>query len=66
MRSPVTLRANRMKGMGEREEHVEGQSPHRVRRVERLGHGNERDGPSIEYLCELGEIYQRAAEPIDL
>ena len=45
---------------------VERQSPHAGRRVERLGDADEGDVVALEDFDQLGEIHQRAAEPVDL
>ena len=50
----------------ERKQHVEGQPAHRGRRIERLRHRHERGFVSIQHVDDLGEIGQRACQPIDL
>ncbi len=62
MRSPVTLALE----LGEGQQHVEGQPAHARCGVERLGHGHERHPVRIEDLDELGEVGERAGEPVDL
>src|SRR5450631_3065296 len=62
MRSPVTSRSN----WGEGQQHIEGQSPHAGRRIERLGHRNEGDAIFVEQLDQLGEVGERSGEAIDL
>src|ERR1700730_17007966 len=61
MSSPVTSFELR-----EREQHVKGQASHGRRGIELLGHGDERDGAGIEDLDHLGEIRQRARQPVHL
>src|SRR5208283_3030187 len=52
--------------LGERQQHIEGQAAHAGRGVERLGHRDEGDAMRIECLHQLGEIGERARQPIDL
>src|SRR5215218_4953992 len=52
--------------LGEGQQHVEGEPPHAGRGVEGLGHRDERDLVGIEDLDELGEVGERAGEPVDL
>ena len=58
----MTSRSNWAK----REQDVQRQPSHRGRRVERLRDADEGDVVAIEHLDQLGEIHQRAAEPVDL
>ncbi len=50
----------------EAEQDVQRQPSHAGGRVEALGDGHESDAVRIHHLHQLGEIHQRAAEPIDL
>jgi hypothetical protein len=52
--------------LGKREQHVQGQPPHRGGRIELLGDRDERDPMGIEQLHQLGEIRQRPGQPVDL
>lgn len=52
--------------LSEGQQHVEGESPHRGGGVERLGDGDERDVRGVEDFDDLGEVGQRAGEPVDL
>ena len=52
--------------LGEGEQDVEGQTAHRSRRIELLGDRNERDPLGVEYFDHLGEVRQRAGQPVDL
>ena len=52
--------------LGEGEQDVERQPPHRGGGVERLGDADEGDAVAVEHLDQLGEVHQRAAEPVDL
>ena len=52
--------------LGEREKNVEGQTSHRGRGVELLGDRDERHVLLIEDLDDLGEIGERAGQPVDL
>jgi hypothetical protein len=61
MRSPMTSLELR-KG----QQNVEGQTPHRRRRVELLRDRNKGRASRIEDLDDLGKISQRAGEPVDL
>jgi len=45
---------------------VQGQAPHRGRRIELLRHRNEGAAPLIEDLDDLGKIGERAGQPVDL
>src|SRR5438477_5410888 len=47
------------------QQHIEGQAPHRCRRVELLRHRNEGGASLIEDLDDLGKIGERAGQPID-
>src|SRR6516165_6180958 len=62
MRSPMTSRSNCAKD----NRNVEGQAPHRGRRVELLRHRNKGRASRIEDLDDLGKIGQRAGQPVDL
>src|SRR5207248_10484682 len=48
------------------QQNIESQAPHRRRRIELLGHGNEGGTPLIEVLNDLGKIGERAGQPVDL
>ena len=50
----------------ERQQHVEGQPPHAGGGVERLGDRHERGARLVERLDQLGEVEQRAGQPVDL
>ena len=52
--------------LGEGQEHVEGQTSHAGRGVERLGHRHEGDLVPVEQLDQFGEVGERAGQPIDL
>ena len=52
--------------LGEREQHVERQPAHRRRRVELLRHRDERGAVRVEHVDDLGEVGQRARQPVDL
>ncbi len=52
--------------LGERQQHVEGQAAHTGRGVERLRHRDEGDAMRVECLHQLGEIRERARQPINL
>ena len=52
--------------LGERQQDVQRQPPHRRGRVERLRHRDEGDLVAVEHLDQLGEVGQRAAEAVDL
>ena len=52
--------------LGEREQHVERQPAHRRGRVELLRDGNERHALGVEGVDDLGEIAERACQPVDL
>ena len=45
---------------------VQGQAPHRGRRVELLRDRNERRAPRVKDLDDLGKIGERAGQPVDL
>lgn len=49
-----------------REQHVERQSPHAGRGVERLRDRDERNQMLVEKLDELGKIGERSGQPVDL
>src|SRR5229473_804396 len=49
----------------EGQQNVQGQAPHRGRRVELLRHRNKGGAPSIEDLDNLGKIGERAGQPVD-
>jgi hypothetical protein len=59
IRSPVTSRR-------EGQENVQGQSSHAGGRVERLGDRDERHLMRVEQLDQLGEVGERARQPVDL
>ena len=61
IRSPVTSRSNWAK-----EKDVQGQSSHAGRGVERLGDRDERHLMGVECLDQLGEVGERAGQPIHL
>src|SRR5208282_1176518 len=48
------------------QQNIEGQAPHRGRRVELLRHRDKRRAPRIKDLDDLGEIGERAGQPVDL
>src|SRR5580704_10866545 len=52
--------------LGERQQNVEREPPHRARRIELLGHRDERHSLSIEEFDEPGKISKRSGEPVDL
>ena len=52
--------------LGEGQQHVERQPAHGGRGVELLGHRDERDAAAVEHLDDLGEVAQRAGQPVDL
>ena len=52
--------------LGEGEQHVEREPAHAGGGVERLGDRDERHPVLIEQLDQLGEVGERAGEPIDL
>ena len=62
MRSPVTSRLE----LGEGEQDVQGQTPHRGGGVELLGDGDKGDRFSIKNLHKPGKIRQRPGQPVDL
>ena len=51
--------------LGKRQEDVQGQSSHARGCVELLGYRNERDTLCVEGFHDLGEIEQRARQPVD-
>jgi hypothetical protein len=52
--------------LGEAEQDVQRQPPHRRGRVERLRDRDEGHAVPVEHLDQLGEVRQRAAEAVDL
>src|SRR3984885_8699164 len=52
--------------LGEGEEHIQGQSSHAGRGVERLGDRDERHLMCVEEFDQLGEVGERAGQPGDL
>src|SRR5216684_7290686 len=52
--------------LGERQQDIERQPPHRGRGIELLGDRDEGHAMTIEQLHELSEVGQRAGQPIDL
>ncbi len=52
--------------LGKRQQHVEGQPPHRGGGVELLGDRDERDTVLVEQFDQLGKVGQRAGQAIDL
>ena len=52
--------------LGERQQHVEGQSPHAGGRVEGLGHRDEGDAVRVEHFDQLCEVGKRPRRPVDL
>src|ERR1700730_4914136 len=50
----------------EGQQDVQGQAPHRGRRIELLRHRYEGRSPRIEDLDDLGKIGERAGQPVDL
>ena len=61
MRSPIDLTLELRKG----QQDIQGQAPHRGRRVELLRDRHERGARRIEDLDDLGEIGERAGQPVD-
>src|SRR5271166_5471516 len=51
--------------LGEGEKHIQSQPPHAGRRVERLGDRDERHLMRVEELDQLGEVGERARQPVD-
>jgi hypothetical protein len=51
--------------LGKGQQHVQGRAAHGCRRIELLGHGDERDAMGVEQLDQLNEIRQRAGQPVD-
>ena len=62
MRSPVTSRIE----LSEGEQHIERQPPHRAGGIELLGRRHERHAVGVEDLDHLGEVGERAGQPVDL
>src|SRR5262245_1949083 len=56
------LRSDLSLELRKREQHVQSESAHRRRRVELLGHRDERHPVRIEQLDELGEVSERAGQ----
>jgi hypothetical protein len=52
--------------LGKGQQHVERQPTHRGGGVELLGDGDERGAVPVEDLHHLGEVGERAGEPVDL
>ena len=52
--------------LGKGQQHIEGQPPHRARRIELLGHRDERHTLCIEDLDQPGKIGERPGQPVDL
>ena len=52
--------------LGEAEQDVERQPPHRGRGVELLGDADEGHVVALEHLDQLGKVGERAAQPVDL
>ena len=52
--------------LGKGQQHIERQPPHRGGGVELLGDRDERHAVPVEQLDELGEVGQRAGQPVDL
>src|SRR3984957_21155938 len=52
--------------LGEGQQHIESQSAHASRGVERLGDRDERHLMRVKQLDQLGKVGERAREPIDL
>src|SRR6202007_744010 len=52
--------------LGEREQHIQSQSSHAGRRVERLGDRDERHLMGVEEFDQLSEVGERAGQPVDL
>src|SRR6516165_5532082 len=61
MRSPMTSRSNCAKDNST----LEGQAPHRCRRVELLRDRDKGGAPGVEDLDDLGEIGERAGQAVD-
>jgi hypothetical protein len=51
--------------LSEGQQHIEGQPPHRRRRVELLGDRNKRRALGVEDLDNLGKVGERAGQPVD-
>ena len=52
--------------LGKGQQHIEGQPPHRARRIEVLGDRDERGALCIEDLDQPSKIGQRAGQPVNL
>src|SRR5260370_30922248 len=52
--------------LSEGEQHIERQPPHRAGGIELLGHRHERHAVGVEDLDHLGEVGERAGQPVDL
>ena len=52
--------------LGEGRKHIQGQSSHAGGRVERLGDRDKRHLMGVEELDQLGEVGERAGQPVDL
>src|ERR1700736_1488473 len=50
--------------LGEREQDIEGESPHRGRGIELLGDGHKRHAMGLEQLDQLGEVGERPGQAI--
>ena len=63
---PDSLAGDLALELGEGEEHIQGQSSHAGRRVELLGDRDERHLMGVEEFNDLGEVGERAGQPVDL
>ena len=52
--------------LGKRKQHVQGQTAHRGRGIELLGHRDEGDAMGVEQLDQLGKVRQGAGQAVDL
>ena len=52
--------------LGEGQQHVQGQASHAGGGVELLGDGDEAGALGVEHLDDLGEVGERAGQPVDL
>ena len=51
--------------LGKREQHVQGEPPHRGGGIELLGYRDEGDALGVEGFHNLGEVEQRTRQPVD-
>ena len=52
--------------LGERQQHVQSEPPHRRRGVELLGYRHERGTLAVQCLDDPGKVRQRSSQPVDL